>query len=197
MKLLRKFENKMNNNRSDIEKELKATSRLINDFDDYKTILDLVESTKDTPLPYNYRQAVVPRFRENIGSKYRFSLKPAISFVISIIVMFIGYYLFYGTGSSAVKSISILYSDLLNENQNYLIENYDPKSGSDLNDFQISKIDSLYNENYSKNISASLLNSEKAKNNLVSELSLSDLDNILSDDEVESIYAELYEKRIY
>ncbi|HQF42318.1 MAG TPA: hypothetical protein PK073_05350 [Ignavibacteriaceae bacterium] len=194
------FENYLNGKMPEIqkiefEKLLISSSELKNDFDRYKKLKELITNTKSIRLNEDYSSTILYRFRNNLQDDKK--VKP-----------------FYNIGAFATAVASIMLGFILTVNlfiKNDIDKNSDFQSiienekDSIINSFDITdrlisnadsesiqKIDSVYNELLFQNI-----NAESDLNNfyaVTSDIENIDLEQFISDEKIDQIYAQLMEK---
>ncbi|HQI41709.1 MAG: hypothetical protein B6D44_02385 [Ignavibacteriales bacterium UTCHB2] len=194
------FENYLNGKMPEIqkiefEKLLISSSELKNDFDRYKKLKELITNTKSIRLNEDYSSTILYRFRNNLQDDKK--VKP-----------------FYNIGAFATAVASIMLGFILTVNlfiKNDIDKNSDFQSiienekDSIINSFDITdrlisnadsesiqKIDSVYNDLLFQNI-----NAESDLNNfyaVTSDIENIDLEQFISDEKIDQIYAQLMEK---
>ena len=194
------FENYLNGKMPEIqkiefEKLLISSSELKNDFDRYKKLKELITNTKSIRLNEDYSSTILYRFRNNLQDDKK--VKP-----------------FYNIGACATAVASIMLGFILTVNlfiKNDIDKNSDFQSiienekDSIINSFDITdrlisnadsesiqKIDSVYNDLLFQNI-----NAESDLNNfyaVTSDIENIDLEQFISDEKIDQIYAQLMEK---
>ncbi len=193
-----RFFNYLNNKLSDIEKtelekELKDDKILYHEFQDYKKLAIQINDSKDAKLNDDYLNNVIPKFRDKIHHKNNIILKPAIGFALGIVVMVLGYLTVIQIKSDDVEDLQIterIYDET--ELDSYL-DYFDLPGKADLTDYQIPEIDSVYNQNLEQNIRNSLIEDGNKGYELIADLSYTEMEEILSDQQLEDLYLQLLE----
>jgi hypothetical protein len=87
-----------------------------------------------------------------------------------------------------------LYSNLTSDEANYFADKMNLDFSKDLDQSAELRIDSIYDQDLNENVDASL--NDKTFQSYSKDLSIQDLDQYLSDKEVDIIYSELLKKKI-
>lgn len=184
------------NERNEFENSLIASSELQNNFDNYKKLKELITNTRSIKLSEEYSSGILPRFRnelqENKKNKLYYNLGAITAAFASVIIGFVL------TVNLFIKTDSDKPSDLITiiENDRDSIINsfdiYDKLiSKADSESFQI--IDSVYNDLLSQNIN---IESETDDFDAFAfEIENADLEQFISEEEIDQIYAQLMEKK--
>jgi hypothetical protein len=99
--------------------------------------------------------------------------------------------------SSQTQNEFLSINDISDEDINYLIDDIDLKGENILSESQANKIDSIYNQKISENILQLVELDENDRNLYLTDLKYSELDEYLTASEIEEIYSELFNERIY
>ncbi|MCZ7610855.1 MAG: hypothetical protein M5U17_11895 [Ignavibacterium sp.] len=184
------------NERNEFENSLIASSELQNNFDNYKKLKELITNTRSIKLSEEYSSGILPRFRnelqENKKNKLYYNLGAITAAFASVIIGFVL------TVNLFIKTDPDNPSDLITiiENDRDSIINsfdiYDKLiSKADSESFQI--IDSVYNDLLSQNIN---IESETDDFDAFAfEIENADLEQFISEEEIDQIYAQLMEKK--
>jgi len=182
--------------KNEFENSLIASSELQNNFDNYKKLKELITNTRSIKLSEEYSSGILPRFRnelqENKKNKIYYNLGAITAAFASVIIGFVL------TVNLFIKTDSDKPSDLITiiENDRDSIINsfdiYDKLiSKADSESFQI--IDSVYNDLLSQNIN---IESETDDFDAFAfEIENADLEQFISEEEIDQIYAQLMEKK--
>jgi hypothetical protein len=183
--------------RLQFENELKNSQNILSEFVDYKKIIESVNVTRDIKLSDNYIQQVIPRFRAKSERNNKTLFHPVIGFAMVIVLMVGSYPLISQMLSSQTQNEFLSINDISDEDINYLIDDIDLKGKNILSESQANKIDSIYNQKISENILQSVELDKNDRNLYLTDLKYSELDEYLTASEIEEIYSELFNERIY
>lgn len=183
--------------RKKFEDELKRSENLNKEFSDYKRLNRIVDETKNIRLSKDYSESIITEFRRRKGSKDLRKISPTIKYVFaSIIIIIVGYFLISQINKENPQDVNLLLTQYSDSELDSYINDYDYSNILEINvDIDaVQRIDSLYSDN----ISASLIESIKEENltDIVNFNSVADVDEYLSEDEVDLIYAQLINKEI-
>lgn len=189
---------KMNSvERKEFEDELKRSENLNQEFSDYKRLSRLIDETKNIRLSKDYSESIITDFRKRKDSKGLKKISPTIKYAFaSIIIIIVGYFLISQKNIVNPQDVNLLLTQYSDSELDSYINDYDYSNTTEMNigNDAIQRIDSLYSEN----ISASLIESikEESLTDIVGFNSVADVDEYLSDNEVDLIYAQLINKEI-
>jgi|GEM_PF-1007610 len=183
--------------RKEFEDELKRSENLNQEFSDYKRLSRLIDETKNIRLSKDYSESIITDFRRRKGSKGLNKKSPTIKYAFaSIIIIIIGYFLISQKNIENPQDVNLLLTQYSDSELDSYINDYDYSNTTEMNigNDAIQRIDSLYSEN----ISASLIESikEESLTDIVNFNSVADVDEYLSEIEVDLIYAQLINKEI-
>lgn len=179
------------------EDELQSSDSLRKSFEDYKTLMQVIDETKNIKLNPDYTQSIITDFRNkqtvNKSNQVNSVLKYAVSFVIVAVISF---YFVNRIIKNDVNDIQGTIAELSAEEMNYVSSNLDVTNSleSSLDEISLDKIDSLYSEQLSENILES--SEEKTTGIILSGYELSEVEDYLTDDDIEKIYTQLIDKEI-
>jgi hypothetical protein len=189
---------KMNPNEKKLfEDELQSSDSLRKSFEDYKTLIQIIDKTKNIKLNPDYTQSIVPDFRNKVEVKKFNQVIPKLKYALSFVaVAVLSFYFVYDITTKDSNDITTTLAELSTEEMNIVSESIDvsASSGNSLEELSMEKIDSLYSEQLSKNILES--SEEKTTGNILNGSELSDVEDYLSDDDIEKIYTQLIDKEI-
>jgi len=113
-----------------------------------------------------------------------------------VAVAVLSFYFVYDITTKDSNDITTTLAELSTEEMNIVSESIDvsASSGNSLEELSMEKIDALYSEQLSKNILES--SEEKTTGNILNGYELSDVEDYLSDDDIEKIYTQLIDKEI-
>lgn len=182
--------------RNEFENWLIASSELQNNFDNYKKLKELITNTRSIKLSEEYSSGILPRFRNNLQedkkAKPYYNLGAITAAFASLIIGFVL------TVNLFIKTDPDKPSDLITiieNDRDSIINSFDISdkliSKADSESFQI--IDSVYNDLLSQNIS---IESETDDFDAFAfEIEKADLEQFISEEEIDQIYAQLMEKK--
>lgn len=189
---------KMNPNEKKLfEDELQSSDSLRKSFEDYKTLIQIIDKTKNIKLNPDYTQSIVPDFRNKVEVKKFNQVIPKLKYALSFVaVAVLSFYFVYDITTKDSNDITTTLAELSTEEMNIVSESIDvsASSGNSLEELSMEKIDALYSEQLSKNILES--SEEKTTGNILNGSELSDVEDYLSDDDIEKIYTQLIDKEI-
>ena len=179
------------------EQELIHSDNLNQEFDEYKKLNSIIDETKNIPLNKNYSESIITEFRRRKSSNGLRKIFPTIKFAFaSIIIIIAGYFLISQINKENPQDVNLLLTQYSDSELDSYINDYDYSNSVEMNINidAVQRIDSLYSEN----ISASLIESinEESLTDIVDFNSVADVDEYLSEDEVDLIYAQLINKEI-
>ena len=179
------------------EDELMNSDKLNKEFIEYKKLNDIIKETKNVNLKKDYSESIITEFRRRRESKNLKKRHPTIKYALaSILIIIAGYFLISQINKENQHDVNSELTQYSYSELNSFIDDYDYSNSIELNiaDDAIQRIDSIYSDN----ISASLIESISEKNfeDIFSTNSIVDVDEYLSDNEVDFIYAQLINKEI-
>ena len=179
------------------EDELMNSDKLNKEFIEYKKLNDFIKETKNVNLKKDYSESIITEFRKRRESKNLKKRHPTIKYALaSILIIIAGYFLISQINKENQHDVNSELTQYSYSELNSFIDDYDYSNSIELNiaDDAIQRIDSIYSDN----ISASLIESISEKNfeDIFSTNSIVDVDEYLSDNEVDFIYAQLINKEI-
>jgi hypothetical protein len=183
--------------RKTFEDELMNSDKLNKEFIEYKKLNDIIKETKNVNLKKDYSESIITEFRKRRESKNLKKRHPTIKYALaSILIIIAGYFLILQINKENQHDVNSELTQYSYSELNSFIDDYDYSNSIELNiaDDAIQRIDSIYSDN----ISASLIESISRKNfeDIFSTNSIVDVDEYLSDNEVDFIYAQLINKEI-
>jgi hypothetical protein len=190
------FNKMMLDEKKSFEDELKSSEVLSNEYMDYKKILELVQATKDLEMNVCYSQSVVTNYLERIEKAKRKPYGIKYGYALAAFVIFIFGYIFIVQFNNVkpTDNMSKIISQYTNEDKNILAKQIDfsTKIENQLEDSDFKKIDSLYSEKIDESVKESLTQSDLSKAGYY----FSDVDEYLSEKQIELVYSELINKEI-
>ena len=183
--------------RKEFEDELKRSENLNNEFSDYKIINRIIDETKNIRLSKDYSESIITEFRRRKSSNGLRKIFPTIKYAFaSIIIIIVGCFLISQINNESPQDVNLLLTQYSDSELDSYINDYDYSNSVEMNINidAVQRIDSLYSEN----ISASFIESinEESLTDIVDFNSVADVDEYLSEDEVDLIYAQLINKEI-
>lgn len=183
--------------RKTFEDELLNSETLNKEFSEYKKLDDIIKEAKNVNLKKEYSESIIIEFRTRKETKSLKKIHPAIKYAfVSILIIITGYFLVSQINKENQYNVNSELTQYSYSELNSYIDDYDYSNSIELNiaDDAIQRIDSIYSDN----ISASLIESisEKSFEDIFSTNSIVDVDEYLSDNEVDFIYAQLINKEI-
>jgi len=179
------------------EHELIHTENLNQEFDEYKKLNSIIDETKNIPLSKNYSESIITEFRRRKDSKGLKKKSPTIKYAFaSVIIIIVGYFLISQINKENPQDVNLLLTQYSDSELDSYINDYDHSNAIEMNigNEAVQIIDSIYSEN----ISASFIESinEESLTDIVGFKNVADVDEYLSDNEVDLIYAQLINKEI-
>ena len=189
---------KMNfDEKKEFESELANSSDLNNEFNEYKRLMNIVSEMKDINLSRDYSESIIIEFRKRLELKSTKIIIPNLRYAVSlIIIIFIGYISVSILNKETPDEINSILKEYSYDELNSLTENYDFSVGleKNFNDNDISKIDSIYKQNVSSNLIESI--GSKATDYIFVKNNAADVNEYISDYDVDLIYSQLIDKQI-
>lgn len=187
---------KMNSEeRKDFEDELNNSESLKKDFTEYKKLTSYINEVKDVHLNGEYSETIITEFRERLESKRDLNSFKIIRYSFSAIVLIVvGYFLISFLDKEKPVEITSILTEFSDDEIESLSYNFDYSADIEnhITDDNVNRIDSIYNEKLSSSISASL--QENGLEYIFNINNLSDVDEYLSENDVDIIYAQLINK---
>ena len=179
------------------EQELIHSDNLNQEFEEYKKLNSIIDETKNVRLSKDYSESIINEFRRRKSSNGLRKIFPTIKYAFaSIIIIIVGYFLISQINNESPQDVNLLLTQYSDSELDSYINDYDYSNSVEMNINidAVQRIDSLYSEN----ISASLIESinEESLTDIVDFNSVADVDEYLSEDEVDLIYAQLINKEI-
>jgi hypothetical protein len=182
--------------KKEFEEELLLSENLKKDFADYKKLHSIIDEVKDTSLNNDYSESIITLFRKRKESRIinkSFS-KTSLAFASIIIILF-GYFLTSSLNQEKPMEISSLLTEFSKaelDSLNYIVDY--SSNIDDIDENIVNRIDSVYNENLSASLSKSI--EENELEYILSINNVADVDEYLTENEVELIYSQLINKEI-
>ena len=179
------------------EHELIHSENLNQEFDEYKKLNSIIDETKNISLSKNYSESIITEFRRRKDSKGLKKKSPTIKYAFaSIFIFIVGYFFISQINKENPQDVNILLTQYSDSELDSYINDYDHSNAIEMNigNEAVQIIDSIYSEN----ISASFIESINGESltDIVGFKNVADVDEYLSDNEVDLIYAQLINKEI-
>jgi len=179
------------------EDELKKSEELNSEFEEYKNLIHIIGETKDIEISKDYSESIVPNFRVRLDRMDKNKSYTKLKYVFASLLIIIGGYfvVLQINGENAQNTEQVLTT--LSDDELNLIAN-DFYASDDLtksvDDISSQKIDSIYTENLKTSLAESI--DDINSNVILSKNNVTDVDQYLSDNDIDLIYSELIEKKI-
>ena len=179
------------------EDELKKSEELKNDFEDYKNLVHSINETKNIEINKDYSESIVPNFRSKIErineKKSSTNLKYVFASLLIIIAGYIIVSQFSGENNQELKQV---FTDLSDDELNLIANDFYASDDltKNLDDISTQKIDSIYAENLKTSLTESI--GDINSNVILDKYNVTDVDQYLSDNDIDLIYSQLIEKKI-
>jgi len=183
--------------RKAFEGELIRSDNLKKEFDEYKKLNSIIDETKNIPLSKNYSESIITEFRRRKDSKGLKKKSPIIKYAFaSIIIIIVGYFLISQINKENPQDVNLLLTQYSDSELDSYINDYDHSNAIEMNigNEAVQIIDSIYSENISAGFIESI--NEESLTDIVGFKNVADVDEYLSDNEVDLIYAQLINKEI-
>ena len=183
--------------RKAFEGELIRSDNLKKEFDEYKKLNSIIDETKNIPLSKNYSESIINEFRRRKDSKGLKKKSPTIKYAFaSVIIIIVGYFLILQISKENPQDVNLLLTQYSDSELDSYINDYDHSNAIEMNigNEAVQIIDSIYSENISAGFIESI--NEESLTDIVGFKYVADVDEYLSDNEVDLIYAQLINKEI-
>ncbi|HCY77884.1 MAG TPA: hypothetical protein DHV28_18410 [Ignavibacteriales bacterium] len=183
--------------KKEFELELIKSADLNNEFNDYKKLMNIVSETKNINLSKDYSESIITEFRNRLEIKSTKKIIPNFRYAIaSVIIIVVGYFSFSVLNKETPDEINSILKEYSYDELNSITKNYDFSIGleKNFNDNDISKIDSIYKQNVSVNLIESI--GSKATDYIFVNNNVADVNEYISDNDVDLIYSQLIDKQI-
>jgi hypothetical protein len=183
--------------RKTFEDEVMHSENFHKEFIEYKNLNNIIEETKNISLSQDYAASIITNFRKRKELKEIKKSYPKFRYAFASILIIIGGYFLISElnkeNPREIKSLLTEFSDAeLNSfsDDTYFSSNIDKNIDEDA----ISRIDSIYTENISASVFESM--NESSMDYIFSINNLVDVDEYISDSDIDLIYKELINKEI-
>jgi len=183
--------------KKEFEDELISSDNFNKEYTEYEKLNNIINESKNISLSKDYSDSILTDFRKRIESKELKRSYPMIRYAFaSIILIVVGYFLISQLNKENPEEIESLLTEFSEAELNAFSNNYDYLTdiANNIDDAGFIRIDSIYRKNLSESVAESI-----GKKSLEDILSLSDVANVdeyLSDIEVDILYAQLINKEI-
>jgi len=179
----------------EFEKLLINSTELKNDFDRYKKLKKLITNTKSIKLNEDYSSTILYRFRNNLQDNKK--AKPFYNigtFATAVASIMLGFILTVNLFIKSDVNKNSDFQSIVENEKDSIINSFDitDRLISNADSESIQRIDSVYNDLLFQNI-----NAESDLNNfyaVTSDVENIDLEQFISDEKIDQIYAQLMEK---
>lgn len=197
-----KFFNYLNGKMNEVDQkkfefELTDSSVLKNEFIEYQKLMNIIKETKNIPLNKVYSASIITEFRKTLESNSSKRTIPNFRYAISLMfIIIVGYLSTTILNRETPDEINSILKEYSYDELNSITKNYDFSTGleKNLNDYEISKIDSVYKQDVSGNLIESI--GSKATDYIFVKNNVADVNNYISDNDVDLIYSQLIDKKI-
>jgi hypothetical protein len=189
---------KMNSEeKKEFEDELIRSDNLNKEYTEYEKLNNIIDETKNIHLSKDYSESIITDFRKRIESEDLKRSYPMIRYAFaSIILIVVGYFLISQLNKENPEEIESLLTEFSEAELNSFSNNYDYSTdiANNIDDAGFIRIDSIYRKNLSESVVESI--GEKSLEDILSLSDVANVDEYLSDIEVDIIYAQLINKEI-
>jgi hypothetical protein len=189
---------KMNSEeKKEFEDELIHSDNLNKEYTEYEKLNNIIDETKNIHLSKDYSESIITDFRKRIESEDLKRSYPMIRYAFaSIILIVVGYFLISQLNKENPEEIESLLTEFSEAELNSFSNNYDYSTdiANNIDDAGFIRIDSIYRKNLSESVVESI--GEKSLEDILSLSDVANVDEYLSDIEVDIIYAQLINKEI-
>ncbi|MEO8231185.1 MAG: hypothetical protein ABI638_02810 [Ignavibacteriota bacterium] len=178
------------------ENDLSKSADLKNEFNEYKKLNNIISEVKSIHLNSEYSNSIITNFRNRIKLKNTKSAFPKIRYAFAaLFIVVAGYFVistFTKENPQNIKSLLAGYSEaeLNSFNDNFYSSNIE----NNFNDYDSNKLDSIYSENIFVGIIGSI--NEKQLDDILNINNVSDVNDYVTDNDVDKIYSQLIDKEI-
>jgi hypothetical protein len=183
--------------KKEFEEELLRSDNLNKEYTEYKKLNNIIDETKNIHLSKDYSESIITDFRKRIESKGLSKSHPMIKYAFaSIIIIVIGYFLISILNHGNPEQIKSLLTDFSEAELNSFSNNYDYSTdiANNIDDAGFIRIDSIFRKSLSESVVESI--GKKSLEDILSLRDVANVDEYLSDIEVDIIYAQLINKEI-
>ncbi len=184
--------------KTDFENELNSSEELRKALEEYKAVFNSVELAKNIKLNEDYAESIIPEFRRRLEKQrpINFNIRFAYGFTTVIIIALAVLYFTRLNDTNKLNETELVTNDIT---PNEIETIFNQMSTEDLilaYEFEeTAKLDSLYASYYSREI----VDPEYAEENLfaLNDIELNEIEDLLSDDEMDFVYNEIINKEFF
>jgi|WetSurMetagenome_2_1015567.scaffolds.fasta_scaffold40432_3 hypothetical protein len=179
------------------EDELNKSEELKIDFEKYKNLIHFIDETKNAEISKDYSESIVPNFRARLDGMDRNESYTKLKYVfVSLLIIIAGYFVALQNNGEKAQGTEQVLTTLSDEELNLIANDFYASDDltKSLDDISSQKIDSIYAENLKSSVAESL--DDINSNVILSKNNVADVDQYLSDSDIELIYSQLIEKKI-
>jgi hypothetical protein len=181
--------------RIEFEKEIQSSEEFQNELNDYNELFRIIEMEKTKTINQEYAESILPQFRRVNKSKNSIRHFPRYAFGVSLfIILIMSSFLIFRSGQDQQSEVVGSYLNL-NDTERLVVQLSSSDMISSYDEKQLLILDSAYFSYYSQEISGS----ENAAENLIAinDIDYSELENILSEEEIDFVYNEIINKEFF
>lgn len=179
------------------EDELMHSDNLNKEFIEYKILNSIIDEAKNISFNKSYSESIITEFRNRRKSKSLKKISPTIKYAFaSIVIIIAAYFLISQINNEKPQDVNLLVTQYSDSELDSYINDYDYPNSIEMNigNDAVQIIDSIYSENISESFIE--LMSEKKLTDIVGFNNVSDMDEYISENDVDLIYAQLINKEI-
>ena len=178
------------------ENDLNKSTDLNNEFNEYKKLNNIITKVKNIQFNNNYSESILLNFQNRTKSKKTKSALPKIGYAFATLFIAVaGYFVIYNFTKENPQEIKSLLAEYSESELNSFSDNfYSSNIENNFSDYDSNKLDSIYTENISARIIESM--SEKKLDDIFNIKNVSDVNEYISDNDVDNIYSQLIDKEI-
>jgi len=179
------------------EDGLKNSEELNSDFEEYEILVQSINESKNIDLNKDYLESIVPNFRSRLEKKdKKKSLKNLKYAFASIFIIVMGYFLILTYNTENKQDVNQALADLSNDEIDLIVNDYNVEDylTAYMDDISAQKIQYIYAEELKTSLAESI--GDINLNEVLVKFNITDVDQYLSDNDVDLIYSQLIEKKI-
>ncbi len=178
------------------ENDLNKSTDLNNEFNEYKKLNNIISKVKNIHLNDDYSESILFNFRNRINLKKTKSSFPKIRYAFTALFIAVaGYFIVSNFNKEQPQEVNSLLADYSEAELNSFNDNYYSSNiENNLNEYDSEKLDSIYTENIFASIIGSI--NEKQLDDIFNISNVSDVDEYVSDNDIDKIYSQLIDKEI-
>lgn len=184
--------------RADFENSLKNSEELKNLYNEYKAVINTVESAKKITLNETYAESILPEFRRRLEAKKstRFSFRYTYGLAVVIFIVITALFISRSLSPDKINDSKFAHNDLGEAELETILNQI---STEDLLLVYTSeenyKLDSIYEAYFANEI----VKDDNADENLfaLNDIDFTEIEQILSDEELDFVYNELINKEFF